>query len=664
MLLKSLKVKDFRQFIGEQQVQFATDSSKNVTIIMGENGSGKTSLAQVFTWCLYGTTDFDDNVLLCRATAKKMLPDTEETVRAELFLVHNDIEYEVIREQRYQTDGVGNLKRPSQTVFKIAYKKTDGQREFVKDIETEIRMKEILPKELSKYFLFDGERIGNMSKEIRKGKSREFAEAVRNLLGLSAFSSALGHLKEKGKNSVIRSYDESFDDKSDSKIAQYTQRIETYNEEIDKIEKRQTEIEGHLQQAKDFCDDLNERIRKNADSGKLALEKDRLVKKKEGLVDMKAMQTSSLLKSFNNIGPAYFSKKLIKDALQGLSDADKIDKGIPDIHARTIEYLIERKNCICGTPITVGSKELDELLNVLKFIPPQSIGNLIGQFVQECEMRSKTFDTFFEEFTDKFAFIRTFEVDYAEMEHDVKSIEQKLIGMEKIGELQANLSRFENEARKLQSEFDNLNFKKGSVSTSRDRCETERGELTLKDENNRRIETYKAYAQYMYDVLLKQYRSQETETREKLQETVNEIFTSIYNGGFSLAIDEKYNIQILVNDDDGYIEDVETSTAQSISVIFAFIAGVIKMARESQNPENELLVSEPYPLVMDAPLSSFDKTRIKTVCEVLPKVAEQVIIFIKDTDGELAETYMSDKVGKRYTFDKRTEFETYLIEGE
>ena len=64
---------------------------------------------------------------------------------------------------------------------------------------------------------------------------------------------------------------------------------------------------------------------------------------------------------------------------------------------------------------------------------------------------------------------------------------------------------------------------------------------------------------------------------------------------------------------------------------------------------------------MDAPLSAFDKTRIKTVCDVLPEVAEQVIIFIKDTDGEIAEENMGNKVDKRYSFDKKNEFETYVI---
>lgn len=226
MLLKSLKLKDFRQFKGEQEITFSTDPIRNVTVIMGENGSGKTTLAQAFTWCLYGDTDFDDKSMLCKATAQSMLPGNEEKVRVELALKHNNIEYLCIREQLYSKDNSGSIRRHNQTTFKIAYKNTDGQREYVPDGETELRMKEILPKELSKYFFFDGERIGNMSKEIRKGKSAEFAQAVRSLLGLSAFQSALDHLG--GRNSVIKMYNESYDTKSDSKIAQYTKEIEEY----------------------------------------------------------------------------------------------------------------------------------------------------------------------------------------------------------------------------------------------------------------------------------------------------------------------------------------------------------------------------------------------------------------------------------------------------
>lgn len=84
------------------------------------------------------------------------------------------------------------------------------------------------------------------------------------------------------------------------------------------------------------------------------------------------------------------------------------------------------------------------------------------------------------------------------------------------------------------------------------------------------------------------------------------------------------------------------------------------MARETQKEENSYLVTEAYPLVMDAPLSAFDKERIQTVCETIPNIAEQVIIFIKDTDGEIAEKYLSSKIGKSFSFSKKNEFETYL----
>lgn len=662
MLLKKMKLKNFRQFIGEQTISFSTDPVRNVTVIMGENDSGKTTLAQAFTWCLYGDTDFDDKSMLCKAVAQIMLPNAEEMVRVELGLIHNNIDYTIIREQRYSKDGVGNMKRPSQTTFKIAYKNHDGQREYVRDLETEIRMKEILPKELSKYFFFDGERIGNMSKEIRRGKSQEFAQAVRGLLGLSAFTAALDHLKGKTtRASVIRSYDESYDARSNSKVAQYTREIEGYDADIEKIDIRLEEIENEQLLAKEKCKELNERINENHPSERLTIEKENLRKKRAGLVSQKATSTASMLKAFNNNAPSYFAKKLMKDSLQSMSEAEKLDKGIPDVHARTIEFLIKRKKCLCGNDIEFGNNAHKELIKVLEFIPPQSIGSSIAQFVRECEIKSKSADTLFEDLSEKFSIVRDFDNSFSEISHQIKIIEDRLEGMEKVGELQKDLKKYERALSSLGEERDDLNREKGRKETSRERCVTERNELTLKDENNRKIEIYKAYAQYMYDVLSDLYKIKEAETRVELEKTVNEIFQSIFEGDFSLVMDEKYNIQIIVSDSEGYKDDVETGTANSTSVIFAFIAGVIKMARQSRNPENEILVSEPYPLVMDAPLSAFDKTRIKTVCDTLPNIAEQVIIFIKDTDGELAEEYMGDKVGIRYLFDKKNAFETYFV---
>ncbi len=661
MLLKSMSLTNFRQFNGAQTITFSTDTERNVTVIMGENGSGKTTLAQAFTWCLYGDTDFDDQNVLNKVVAQDIGPSGEAMVQVKLSMAHMGIDYVLTREQKYTTDSTGNLKRPNNTTFKIQYKNADGQQDFVKDTEVDLRMREILPKELAKYFFFDGERIGNMSKEIRKGKSKEFADAVKSLLGLSAFTEALDHLGGRAQNTVIKSYDNEYSAESDSKIAKYRKEIDEYEKRLTTIESRLAEIDNEEFTASEKAKEYDRKIAENKDGESLAKRRETLKSKISGLMASKVSSTAGVIDTFNRKGASWMATKMIHDALKELAEADKIDTGIPDIHARTIQYLIHRKTCLCGAPIEFGNREYTELNKLLDYIPPKSIGTLIGQFVRECELKSNGAADAFEDVAGKFSVVSEFDSDYAELTGEIETINKKLEGMLNVGELQKKYAFFCNEVRKLRGERDRLLEERGGLVTKKDRCETNINELVLKDENNRRLARFKAYATYMYRYLYSVYSEKETEVRQKLELTVNHIFKEIYNGGFSLALDEKYNIQIQVDDFEGYSGDVETSTAQSISVIFAFIAGVIKMARENNSDENSMLMTEAYPLVMDAPLSAFDKTRIKTICEALPKVAEQVIIFIKDTDGEIAETNMGAKVGVRYLFDKINEFETKLI---
>ena len=55
------------------------------------------------------------------------------------------------------------------------------------------------------------------------------------------------------------------------------------------------------------------------------------------------------------------------------------------------------------------------------------------------------------------------------------------------------------------------------------------------------------------------------------------------------------------------------------------------------------------------------REELRPYARALPETAEQVIIFIKDTDGELAEDYMGGRIGSRHQFDKKNEFETNLV---
>ena len=48
MLIKKLVLHNFRQYIGTQEIEFSTDSERNVTVLIGVNTSGKTTLVRAF----------------------------------------------------------------------------------------------------------------------------------------------------------------------------------------------------------------------------------------------------------------------------------------------------------------------------------------------------------------------------------------------------------------------------------------------------------------------------------------------------------------------------------------------------------------------------------------------------------------------------------------
>lgn len=359
----------------------------------------------------------------------------------------------------------------------------------------------------------------------------------------------------------------------------------------------------------------------------------------------------------------FFFKKLVSEALSVLKDANKVDKGIPDIHARTIDFLVKRGFCICGNEICDGSKELKALQDLLAYIPPQSLGTMISAFSNECKNRTRGGENIYEAIRDILADVEARKVANEDLQAEIVELENLIKSFESIGQYQKRLNSYKEDKIKKQSELNNINTQIGSLTRERDRQETERNKLALQSNDNRKIAVYKAYAERIYEILSHDYSEREKEVRSQLQSAINDIFKSIYKGGLSLEIDHKYNIHTIISDESAYSGIMnDTSTAQSISVIFAFIAGVIKVARDANNSNNYDLSAEAYPLVMDAPLSAFDKRRIQSVCETLPSIAEQVIIFIKDTDGEIAEKYMSGRIGASFEFDKKSETETCFKE--
>ena len=645
MLIESIKLKNFRQFRNES-IDFAKgEGGKNVTIIIGENGTGKTTFAQAFYWCMYGETQFSDKVMLNKIVAKEMRPSQDEKVCVTLSLRHGSVEYTLFREQTYRKDYNNNVKGDN-TTFDIAIKDGNGNTTYVKKTQCEAEVKGILPKELSGYFFFDGERIERMSKDISaRKKSSDFADAVNGLLGLNGVKTAISHFNPKSRYSVIGSYENDFDAKSNNKIADYTKKIENCDSEIERLENEIEELDSQIESASQRKSEKTEEIKQYAEGEKLQGEKEKLQRQIINAEKVRANVYKSISEYFNAAMSPFFSLPLMKRTLDMLVHEDIVGKDIPYMHTKTIEYLIKQGVCICGTQLAEGTIPFTKVMELIHYLPPQSISTTVSDFKREAKRRANNTSEIITQLQESLAVLSEQDDEISDKMDDIHKIDAKLSGgdvRKKVKTINDDIKICDNTIRNSEKKKSQHNQRIGGLKTERERAINERRNLTLLDDRNKKIEIYKSYAERIYTEMLKVYSESETAVREKLQDTINNIFKKIYEGGLSLTIDSKYHISVY---DDNYKGDVETSTAQSISVIFAFITGIIKMARENQN---DMLSSEPYPLVMDAPLSSFDKRRIKTVCEALPDTAEQVIIFIKDTDGELAEKYMGNKIGSRH----------------
>jgi len=54
MLIKKVKIENFGWFVGKHELDFSINEQKKLNVIIGPNGSGKTQLFNLMSWCLFG----------------------------------------------------------------------------------------------------------------------------------------------------------------------------------------------------------------------------------------------------------------------------------------------------------------------------------------------------------------------------------------------------------------------------------------------------------------------------------------------------------------------------------------------------------------------------------------------------------------------------------
>lgn len=640
MLIKKLKLKNFRQYIGEQEIQFSTDREKNVTVLIGVNTSGKTTLVRAFEWILYNTNEFDDKNLLNKNIAENMQIGETQAVEGTLVIEHENssgemMTYEITRKQIYTC--TGSTVRASVSEAKISYVQPDGQTKTPLETDFYNNIERILPRRLASYFFFGGERVGSISNKD------DIESSVKGLMGLDVLSNAMSHLRtviNKLKKNMDFSGDQKAQDaqnKLNGAIARKTECEQELLNVCEQVEYYQSEKEKYAAL-----------LRANEETAAAQHRREKLDAIIKSLEERIERDKKDLVSSFSRNSFAFFSLPLLKQAVEMLNNSGDETESVPEMTAASIDYILKRGICICGTCISEGSAAEKNLLIEKAKQPPESIGSLVRRYREQAMDYISSSDDYYDSIASRFSTLRSDQRELGLRIDERTSLDESLKGAKDVATLEQQYQIAEQRVKEFERKRDALNETIGSCKRDISNYEKALDFFGKANQKNARIALNIDYTQAVFDWVSEAYKSRESIVRKKLEEKVNANFGLMYHGSRTVTIDERYRVKYI---------DVTTEESDGLKAVksFAFVSGLVDLAKEALSSDTSKEANtgpQYYPLVMDAPFSNVDEIHIRNISKILSDSAEQVIIAVMQKDWEPASEIMAPLVGKSYRIEK------------
>ena len=654
MKFKKIIVTNFRQFKGKNELNFSNDEEKNITIVYGGITYGKTTLLQAFNWVFYNTVKLENsNDLLNREVADNLKHGDSVDVEVEIYLEFNGENYKLKRKQTYSiypNEMYNNISSSSS----LATAEKEQNDTWIPAGNYEEVINKIMPSNLSTYFFFDGERIDSISEQQRKG-SKEVENSVKEILGLEHYSTAIKHLSI-GRNSVLSELrsrinttanSELYDlrkeyERLDTEIEENNERIKRYEIEIDKLDRDKKAKEQVILDNKATYEKQQEKI-------SLKTKLDNICIKEENAIE-------NFKSFFNNYYLDFFYYGL-NDKMEELRDVlNTEEEGIPNMHAHSIEYILNRGYCICGEKFEKDDLHYNALVEEMKKLPPQSIGSAVSNFNKE--LRTKISEeksgNFKSEIISKFDNILQIIDEKDRIQEQIDKLSNNIATDVNVGDLERDVKEIEAKIRDYTGDIAVAKEQNNSKEQRKKVIDNDIARLSQYDDRNIEINKQIQYAEKITKILQSVYDKKEIELKEKLEQEINKYLSRIYIGERYLRITDDYKFRLVYADDKDTEIDAPASEGLGTVKAISFMCGLLDVAKSKFL--DEVTEETEYPLVFDAPLSKIDSIHIKNVMECLPDTASQVIFFIreeKDLDAMTAET--KNRIGKSYYIKKITE---------
>ncbi|PGZ92177.1 AAA family ATPase [Bacillus sp. AFS029533] len=645
MRLIEISLNNFRQFYGEQKIEFAS-GNENITIIFGENGKGKTGIFRALMFGLYGSThiqqdNYKEKIHLVNFLALDENLNMPVDTSVKIVFDHKGKKYEITRFVRGYKTG-SEIK---EKIMDVELFITDEQGNLSPDPITDekqinMMINDILDQNIKDFFLFDAEKIETLAKTDAKVKE-EVKTGIVKLLQIDKLEAAINLLKRlhgSEHRRITASSNNLNLNKKQNEIDTITSDITKLEEIVSLKEENKVSCSQEIEQIKNKLAE-NEDVKKIQE--KLEVENDRKNLHTRLANDKKSELKSELISNGYHLmmKDTYFSVKNYLDQIlveqKDLVPIEVIEKSLNDlICACCGNDLHKNKDYLKNIELLKNNFKRSELTPLISLINSSIHDYSIeeSEIVSSIEKKLKEFRNCKDEIEEI-----NREIDRYSGEIGVKAQEQ-----ENLKNLESTLNNKISFLSDLEREIDKVKYQITEKEKSKVALEKEFTRLLREDESNRidskiidKIDSLKEH----FEKVFKEYSD---EMRSKLTAEASEIFRTLIdrkdkNLVKKININEKYEIDIIGWDNINITQDISQGQRQVVAL--SFITSLAKIASGGSEDIN-------FPLFMDTPFGRISGNNRDHLIDNIPNLTSQWVLLLTDTELSRTEEIRFKSTGK------------------
>lgn len=636
MIIRRIVLHNFGIYAGTNE--FVFDGEKNVVLIGGMNGRGKTTILEAVLLALYGRNSFaytESNFQSYSRYLDSYVNKTDGTLMSYIQLQFelDGSDYTVKRSWE------GNKRRIIDGIEVRQEGKING---FLTD-NWVMFMENLLPSALSNFFFFDGEKIAELAAD---STDERLKDSIKSLLGIEVLESLernIGKLLRKGgkENNKVFKEELSFELKRAKEDAE--QELRELDQKIQTLEAELATADKKIEQA---------RIEYTSKGGDIFEKREEYFKKRSELSAKQSQQKEQLLETAASELPLVLVRGLLDDVKVSV-EKERESKENSMAMKKIQEFYSSYKK---DNPSVELAGFIKYMTSMTQEIDSSVVYDLSDsawlQLVQLCEGKlDKRIDD-----TEHLFEVRDETRQEIESTDSLLSVE---IDEEKIGKIYKKIIRLEHEKSKIEVELDDCRKERPHLNNAQIKANTEFNryvegmlkKLETSDDYDRIVK----YSHLATDVLSEYKVKLQKKKIGKLADEMTNCYKQLANKKGMIAKIEMNPVNLdlrYLNDQNDEIPKERLSAGEKQLMVVSLLWALAICSKRK------------LPVIIDTPLSRLDsKHRMSLIKTYFPNASDQTIVL--STDSEIYGKYYKElkkNVGNEYTLNYNDETKSTTIQ--